>query len=219
MLRIRAILFDLIGTTVLEKDPTVINACFEAAFSQHGFVVQRSQIQEVRGLDKKEAIDRILADADPPAAVKAQILESFKRNVEGSLDNFVEHPAFPEIVHELHRRKIPIGIASGLPHDVFQPLMKKLQWHNHSLAYTNVYERCKQGRPHPEMIFTMCSYLNIDPQDVLKVGDTLVDIQEGKNAGAYTAAVLAGTQPRAMLLNARPDFIFESLQDVIHVLA
>lgn len=218
MKNIRAILFDLIGTTVLERDPALISSCFDAAFTEHGITVQQSRIQQIRGMDKKEAIDIILSEERHSSKLKTQIFDSFKKNVQANLENFVEHPALTRIVRELHNRKILIAVASGLPSDLFQALHRRLGWASYAFAYTNVYENCSKGRPHPEMIFTMCTYLGIDPENVLKVGDTIADIEEGKNAGAFTAAVSIGTQPRATLRRANPDFLLDSLEDVVNVL-
>jgi phosphoglycolate phosphatase-like HAD superfamily hydrolase len=53
-----------------------------------------------------------------------------------------------------------------------------------------------------------------DPQNVVKVGDTEVDILEGKNAGAWTVGVLSGTQPRRRLAALQPDFLVENIRSI-----
>ena len=53
-----------------------------------------------------------------------------------------------------------------------------------------------------------------DPKNVVKVGDTEVDILEGKNAGAWTVGVLSGTQPRKRLAALQPDFLVESIRSI-----
>jgi phosphoglycolate phosphatase-like HAD superfamily hydrolase len=59
-MKIKAILFDIIGTTVLEKDPNLINSCFENAFRQNNVKVEAAQIKANRGKDKSEIIKNIL---------------------------------------------------------------------------------------------------------------------------------------------------------------
>lgn len=49
---------------------------------------------------------------------------------------------------------------------------------------------------------------------MLKVGDTFVDIQEGKNAGVFTAGVLSGTQSREILEEIKPDYIFADINEI-----
>jgi len=53
-----------------------------------------------------------------------------------------------------------------------------------------------------------------DPRRVLKVGDTVSDIEEGRNAGTWTAAVVTGTQSEERLRAASPDFILPSVADI-----
>jgi phosphoglycolate phosphatase-like HAD superfamily hydrolase len=112
-----------------------------------------------------------------------------------------------------------IGIASGLPLDLFQMLIEKFRWQQYCFDYLDVYEKFPQGRPAPAMIFDMCKKLEIDPAELLKVGDTVADIEEGKNAGAITAAILAGTQPSSALKNASPDYLLATLGQVLDLVA
>ena len=51
-----------------------------------------------------------------------------------------------------------------------------------------------------------------NPSKVLKIGDTIVDVQEGKNAKVLTAMVLTGTQSKADLGDLKPDYIFNSIK-------
>lgn len=65
------------------------------------------------------------------------------------------------------------------------------------------------------MIFDIMAKFSVkDPKNVVKVGDTEVDILEGKNAGAWTVGVLSGTQPRKRLAALQPDFLVESIRSI-----
>jgi HAD superfamily hydrolase (TIGR01549 family) len=217
MKKIRAVLFDMIGTTVVEKDPTVIPSCFESAFSEYSVPVDRSRIQEVRGLNKMEAIGRILRSSNKPMELQSRIFESFTKNVEKNISNFEEHPELGPVIRQLHEREIIVGIASGLSLDLFELLFEKFQWKKYSLDYVNVYENFPEGRPHPTLIFNMCNKFQVDVTQLLKVGDTVADVEEGKNAGSVTAAILAGTQPDSILQKANADFEIRSLKAVIDI--
>lgn len=51
-----------------------------------------------------------------------------------------------------------------------------------------------QGRPSPAMIQYIIKKFNIDDsKKVIKVGDTLVDIEEGQNAGVKTVGIVEGS--------------------------
>ena len=62
------------------------------------------------------------------------------------------------------------------------------------------------------MINDAIETLNIsDRKKVIKTGDTVADILEGKNAGVLTVAVLTGTQSREELEKYNPNYIFSSI--------
>ncbi len=215
MAQIKAVLFDMIGTTVLESDPETVNNCFALAFSQHAITIGKGDILKLRGLSKSDAIRTTLMASNKSASLEPAILQSFIDNLRDRLTNFAEHPEFPQVVQVLKDSGIKVGIGSGLPRTVFDVLYQSLGWARYRLDYVQVYEALGRGRPFPDMIFDMGGRLSVSVQSILKVGDTAADIEEGKNAGAITAAVLSGTQPEVILRESKPDFLLRSLADVL----
>lgn len=72
-----------------------------------------------------------------------------------------------------------------------------------------------EERPSPAMIRRTMRHCHIrDPTEVVKVDDTAIGIEEGHNAGAYTIAVLTGTQRREKLEAAKPDAILPSVREL-----
>ena len=56
------------------------------------------------------------------------------------------------------------------------------------------------AKPAPEMVTTICQRLNVDPCNVLVVGDTVADLQMARSAGAgYAIGVLSGVGSPANL--------------------
>ena len=53
-----------------------------------------------------------------------------------------------------------------------------------------------------------------DHHSVLKVGDTVVDVEEGRAAGCLTVSVLSGTQGRDKLEQAGPDLVLTSVAEL-----
>lgn len=210
----KAILFDMIGTTVRENDPMFITNCFIRAFGEHNISVNASAIQKRRGQEKAAMITDILTELGFPQAMGPSILQQFRRNVEKGIDNFSPAEGARDIIAFMMSRGVKVGIGSGLPRDVFDHIMQHLQWNVIDFDYTGIAEETGRGRPHPDMIFDMLRKLNLDPKDLLKVGDTIADIQEGKNAGVKTAVILAGTQPEKTLRDENPDYIILQLSEL-----
>lgn len=215
---IQAVLFDVIGTTVLEGDPECINRCFVNAFSENSVTITKNDVLLVRGRDKREAIQQLLLQSGHSIGMTDQILETFKSNVTAEISTFIEHPGLAMLVSHLKNKNIKVGIGSGLPVQVFELLFAYLNWDRYAFDYIGLFENFKAGRPDPIMIHDMASRLRVPVQTILKVGDTISDIHEGKNAKAITAVVMAGTQKRELLLASQPDYIFESLLDLITVI-
>jgi phosphonoacetaldehyde hydrolase len=218
MEKIRAILFDVIGTTVLENNPDLINRCFQDAFSRNSITIDKAEVLRVRGKDKLEAIQEILITTNNSQNTAVRIFEDFKKNVIADISNFTEHPEFAEVMEFLKNRKIKVGVGSGLPASVFQILFDHLGWSRYKFDYTAVFERFKAGRPDPVMILDMCNRINVPTNQLLKVGDTVSDVLEGKNANVTTAVVMSGTQRKEQLLASKPDHVFNTLREIMSII-
>ena len=70
-------------------------------------------------------------------------------------------------------------------------------------------------KPHREPILRAAEQLGHSPEQCIVVGDTTVDVQSGKRAGAMTVAVLCGFGERAELERLEPDLILETTEQLI----
>lgn len=73
-------------------------------------------------------------------------------------------------------------------------------------------------KPSPEPLQKICSDLNVKSEDTLMVGDTELDIQCGKAAGAFTCAVSHGYRTTGQLKFEQPDLIVENIRELIALL-
>ena len=73
-----------------------------------------------------------------------------------------------------------------------------------------------RGRPRPDMIRLLMARLGVtDPQRVAKVGDTPVDLEEGKNAGCrFVIGVTTGAFTRQELEKHPHTLIVDSVVEV-----
>jgi len=72
----------------------------------------------------------------------------------------------------------------------------------------------RRGKPHPAPIQWVAERLGLPPRACLVVGDTTVDIQAGRAAGAQTVGVLCGFGERAELERAGADLILTSVAEL-----
>lgn len=210
----KGILFDFIGTTVIEKDPDVINSCFARAFREHGVHVSATVIKNGRGKDKKEMIAGVLKEFNRPHDLAVAIINSFRKHIGNRLDNFSANPGALEIFEYLRTSNISIGLGSGLPRDIFEQILSHVKWSTSLFDYVGIADEMGRGRPDPVMIFDMLDKCRLRKDEFLKVGDTVADILEGKNANVQTAVILSGTQPEKELREQEPDYVIQSLQEL-----
>ncbi|MBN1935948.1 MAG: AI-2E family transporter [Anaerolineae bacterium] len=67
----------------------------------------------------------------------------------------------------------------------------------------------KRLKPHPESVRYAAKRLGLSPERCAMIGDTTVDVQAGKRAGALTVAVLCGFGERPELERLKPDLVLE----------
>lgn len=227
---IELIVFDMAGTTIDDRVngvPLVV-AALQKVFKQFlNLDITLEQVNPHRGKAKLEAIQALLAEAKSnfPSSV-TRPLDVLSREMyasfTGVLDELTENGATEMVgsseVFALCRKKgIKVAVGSGFPQKTVDALVRHLRW---SVDYVGSIDRVGgKSRPNPAMIHDAMHVLGVtQPNKVLKVGDTKVDVQEGRHAGVCCIAVLSGTQTRAELETAKPDLILNSVADLIPLL-
>lgn len=224
---IKLVMFDLAGTTVddsIEGVPLVAVAIRDA-FNKHGYNVVPETVNKYRGLEKKDAIRRIVEDelskSDTSATIDVDVLfKDFKDFLNKHLSSIKnEMPGTSDVFLKLKTSGVKIAVGSGFPHSVVESIVSTLRWEKLVDCLCSA-EKVGHGRPHPAMIRSAMKSFDItDPRTVVKVGDTKADVEEGKNAGCWTVAVLTGTQSLEYIKESNPDFIINSVADFPNLLS
>lgn len=216
---VQLVVFDMAGTTVddlVNGEPLVI-AAFRASFQEHdGTEISFDQANSVRGYEKKKALRLLLDSLRSEKAEDSEVDKLFKI-FEQQLDKLMESmnseiKGTSETFAELRKRGVKICVGSGFPEHVVQKIVANLGWSVDG-AFSSV--TLGEGRPNPIMILEAMKKCGVtDPKRVVKVGDTKVDIDEGRNAGVHCVSVLTGTQSREELEAKKPDCIIDSVADL-----
>jgi len=69
-------------------------------------------------------------------------------------------------------------------------------------------------KPSPEALIKCAMQLDVEMCECIVVGDSVVDVRAGKNAGIKTVAVLSGIFSRKELQKEKPDLILESVSQL-----
>lgn len=71
------------------------------------------------------------------------------------------------------------------------------------------------GRPHPDMIMKIIKDLGVSADEAIKIGDSAIDIEEGRAAGmALNIGVTTGAQTADQMLVANPDYIIADMSEL-----
>ncbi len=222
---IRLVVFDMAGTTVDEQNivyKTVHQAIINAGFS----VSLETVLLYAAGKEKFQAIcDVLFYLQDGPVDMEAALAIHF--DFEDMLDIAyaelipVPMPGAKEVFETLRERNIKIVLNTGYKRPVAETLLQKIGWiagNDYDLLLTA--DDVEKSRPHPDMIFQAMEHFGIeDALEVAKIGDSIADIEEGKNAGCGIAAgITTGAQTTEQLQTARPTHIFHALTDLLPIL-
>ncbi|WP_443770258.1 phosphonoacetaldehyde hydrolase [Anaerostipes sp.] len=120
----------------------------------------------------------------------------YEKMLLGVLDQFAEvKPKVIETMEFLRKHGIKIGSTTGYTDKMMAIVTKKAKENGYEpdtwFSPDAVHQK---GRPYPYMIFKNMEVLEVTSvEHVIKVGDTISDIKEGKNAGVLSVAVLEGS--------------------------
>jgi len=224
---IQLVVFDIAGTTV--KDNGEITIAFQRALQEHGYVVPEEHIKPLMGYKKPEAIRMMLEEyEDEVSLITAEYINIIhERFLTLMIDHYetTEHleplPYAEETFEWLKSKGIKIGLDTGFSSDITNVIVSRLGWlKDGKIDFVASSNEVPAGRPAPYMIQKIMSACGVtNAGAVVKLGDTEVDVNEGKNAGClYSIAVTTGAFTREQLEPYEPSFIIDSLQQLQPIL-
>lgn len=223
--QVRMVVFDMAGTTVDENN--VVYKTIQKALAHYNHVFTLDQVLTYcAGKEKKTAIIDILsnlAEEEVNMQEVDAIFDYFKSALktaylEMDVKTF-DHTL--EVFQKLRSASIQAVLNTGYDRVTATGLLSKLNWEEEKdYDFLVTADDVSLGRPNPDMIQLAMKKGGItDPKQVVKVGDSCIDIEEGKAAGClYSIGITSGAQPKEELLLANPDFVIDSLVELETIL-
>jgi len=228
MSNIQLVVFDIAGTTV--RDGGDVADAFIAAFRAADLEIPVEEVKRVMGWRKMDAIRQLLDKFLPVVSVdrEALMVEIHDRFIQHMISFYQQDPDLRPLPHaeelfsSLHKRGIKVALNTGFTRAITDAILHRLHWDNGAGYVDSVIcsDEVPQGRPSPDMINRLIQRLDISSaSNVLKVGDTEVDVEEGRNAGCgIVVSVTTGAYTRQQLQDYRPDHIIDSLEELIPII-
>lgn len=109
------------------------------------------------------------------------------------------YPGIPELLGELVRRGLPLGVLSNKPDGVTQQCVQYFFPDIPFIAVAGQKEDVPR-KPDPTAAIAIANGMNLAPARCVFVGDTATDMQTAVAAGMFPAGVTWGFRPKAELL-------------------
>jgi phosphonoacetaldehyde hydrolase len=192
-MHVTAVIFDWAGTTVDYGSLAPVRT-LQKLFAGRGIDVSEEDARRDMGIDKKDHIRALLRakNGRPPAEadVDAFFAEFIPMQMECLAQYSAVIPGVADTVRQLRARGIKIGSTTGYT----RPMLDLLLANAATQGYTPDCALCPEdagaGRPWPWMCYLNAIRLQTYPMHTMvKIGDTVSDIEEGLNAGMWTVAV------------------------------
>lgn len=194
----RGIVFDLDGTLVDSLSVTI--AGFNAGFvSQGAKALTPHEILALFGPGEGEIFSRVLGKEKAPAAYEAS-----RAYLDAHMAEVPLHEGVEDLLRELIRAQVPISIFTGRS----WPTTEQILTHHGILdEFVTVIaaDHVGSSKPSPEGLLLAAKRMQIEPKDLLFVGDSPLDIRAAHRGGAQgVAATWDLLANRAHLLLDRP---------------
>ncbi len=218
----KLVVFDLAGTTV--SDNGNVNDAFRKAFSLAGVEVSKAEVDKLMGYRKMEAIEIVINQYLPEQKDKQLLIDDIHEQFNADMVSFYKNdlalkplPFAEDTFQLLFDKGIKVGLNTGFTRRITNAILERLTWDkNPFISQVICSDEVPEGRPHDYMIKAIMQQQGIDhAANVIKVGDTEVDVLEGRNAGCgLVVSVTTGAYTREQLEGYKPDFIIDSLQEL-----
>jgi phosphonoacetaldehyde hydrolase len=201
---LKAVVLDWAGTTV-DHGCMAPADTFIAAFKTMGVEITVAQAREPMGMPKWNHIETITQMAPVAAAweakygkrpdsadVDALYARFLPLQIETVASNSDVIPGVLDTVSALRTRGLKIASTTGYPREVMEVVFRVAKDQGYEPDVTVCAGDTPAGRPGPFMALQALVNLSISPVEaVVKIGDTVVDIEEGLNGGMWTIGLAA----------------------------
>jgi len=197
--RIRAVMLDWAGTTVDHGSIAPVIA-LKTLFAKHKIVLATDDARRDMGLLKRDHIQAILALPN----VRAEWRPVFGREPEEDdvsrlfeefgpvqMDIIAQHSQVIDgvaaVTTNWQDRGLLIGSTTGYTREMLGPVLTQAAANGYRPDASVCPDEVGAGRPAPWMLARNAQLLGVYPPSLcVKIGDTISDIEEGRNAGMWT---------------------------------
>lgn len=221
MKKIELVVFDMAGTTVDEDN--VVYKTVQKVINDAGFNVTLDEVLlHGAGKEKHQAIMDVLRMCTAEKNIEAvsnKLFSNFKVALKQAYDNLkiTTFEGTEEVFKMIQAHGAKVVLNTGYNKTTALQLLKELNWNvGETIDGLVTADDVVNGRPSGDMILKAMEQHGVtNALHVVKIGDSAIDVEEGKDAGCgLTIGVLTGAQNREEIQKAHPDYILNSLKEL-----
>jgi len=206
-LRVKAIILDLDGTLVDSRQAYLEAA--RTAFSSVGqqTVTIKTAMEIPKRFEQGIPIDDLLPDVDTKKFRRIYLKAYYQAAA-------VMAKPLPDIAKSLQKlsekAKLALTTRREVPNKVVIRQLKNFGLEGYFQIVVTACDKFSP-KPSPDALIECSRKLRVKTSQCAVVGDSIVDVEAGKRAGAKTVAVLSGIFSRDELKKEKPDLILKSV--------
>ncbi len=208
-LKVKGIILDLDGT-IVDSTEAYLEAA-KAAFASVGRPVDIKLATEIpRKLEQNLSIDNLITGIDTQKFLSTY-LNAYHR---ATAKKTKLMPKISKTLEKLSRKaKLVLMTMRHVPKEKVVRELEKFGLAKYfQLVVTGLDNN--HPKPSPEAITEIAKQLDIQTSECAVVGDSVINVRTGRNAGAKTVAVLSGTFTKEELEKEKPDLILKNVNEL-----
>lgn len=205
---IDTVLFDLDGT-IIDTNELIISSFMHVLEKHVPTPLTREVIIPKMGMTLEQQLQFFSGSEDV-----THFHQAYRTYNDAHHDEMVQpFPHVLEVIKELDRRGITMGVVTTKNKPGTFRVLEMFGLDKYMKAIVTVMD-VEHPKPHPEPVLMAIKQLGADPAATLMVGDSPVDIQSAKAAGARSAGVAWSLKGEKVLREYSPDYILHDMTDL-----
>lgn len=222
---VKLVIFDMAGTSINEDN--LVYKTIQRMMTQGGLEVSLETVLEFgAGKEKRTAIADIAAQVPGGEEVSGTWIDGVHEAFQQALDKAYEtepmevFPSVRQAIKILRSNGIKVGFNTGYSRPVAEKILQRVGVVvGEDIDALATASDVTNGRPAPDMIDLICNTVDVPAAESAKIGDSAIDIDEGRSAGVKLAiGVTTGAQGRDLLKVASPDYILDDMLELLPIL-
>lgn len=212
----KLVIFDLDGTllnTIADLAASANYALSKCDFPGHS--IERYNFFVGNGINK--LLERALPEAERTEENIRKIRDFFIPYYDQNNTVYTTpYPGIPELLTELSAKGMKLAVASNK----YDSATKKLvEYYFPMISFSVVLGQRDNVpvKPDPAIVKDIISVTGIDPENILYVGDSGVDMQTAGNAGVDGVGVTWGFRPKSELERFNPKYIVDKPEELLKI--